>query len=89
MAKKELFMKVLDENMQSCNGGKQQWQLGKRVTVKGEISMCSKGLHLTLQPTSWRGTRVFIAEASKVYDSRQDGMKAVLSLCKVADGIVA
>ena len=83
MTKKELFLKVLGGNMQSCNGGRQQWQIGKRVTVKGKMEMCNRGLHLTLQPSSWQGTRVFIAETSKVYDFQTEDMKAVCRSAKL------
>jgi len=81
--KKEVFLKMLDKNMQSCNGGTYQWQLGKRVTVKGEIVMCTNGIHLTLHPQAWQGSRVFIAETNKVYDFQKDGFKAVCRSAKL------
>ena len=81
--KKELFLKVLDSGMRSCNGGKQQWQIGKRVTAKGKIEMCRNGIHLTLRPSVWEGKRVFIAETSKVYDFQRGDMKAVCRSVKL------
>lgn len=75
--KKELYFKVLNGNMESCNGGTQKWQINKRVTVKGKTEMCKHGIHLTLQPTAWQGSRVFIAETSTARDFQEDGMKIV------------
>ena len=76
-------MKVLDSGMRSCNGGEQQWQIGKRVTAKGKIEMCRNGIHLTLRPSVWEGKRVFIAETSKVYDFQRGDMKAVCRSVKL------
>ena len=79
--KPELFLKCLDENMQSCNGGKLQWKLNKKTRVKGKLVMCENGIHLTLQPKRWSGTRIFIAETNKITEFQEDGMKI---LCKEA-----
>ena len=62
-----LYLKVLDSEMRSCNGGNQQWQLGKWLRHKGPVAICKSGLHLTLNPNEWRGKRVFIAETPKVH----------------------
>jgi hypothetical protein len=78
---KELFLKVLDLNMDSCNGGSMKWTLGKKITVKRQIKICQKGIHLTLNPKSWKGNRIFIAETIKVYEFQEEGMKAV---CRTA-----
>jgi len=72
MSPRILGLKVLDENMQSCNGGEMQWRLRKWVSVRGTISMCSKGLHLTYVPNKWKGSRVFIAETPKVFEAEDD-----------------
>ncbi len=66
------YLKLLDENMESCNGGKQVWKLNEWVKVKGEIVMCENGIHLTLNPSCWRGARIFVAETSKVFDEDED-----------------
>lgn len=83
MKNRILMLKVLDENMKSCNGGSMQFEVGKRYTVKGDIRMCQHGFHLTFQPKNWRGSRVFIAETSKIYDFTTDGMKAVCQNIKL------
>ncbi len=59
-----ILFKVL-HNMQSCNGGSHSWELGKKYTVHGKLSMCSAGFHLTTNPQSWleQGCRVYFAEA--------------------------
>jgi len=62
-----LYLKVLDSEMRSCNGGNQQWQLGKWLRHKGPVAICKSGLHLTLKPKNWVGKRVFIAETPKVH----------------------
>ena len=83
MKTQNLFLKVLNNEMESCNGGTQTWQLNKKVSVKGKIEMCQNGIHLTLKPTQWKGTRVFIAETKKVYAFQQDEMKAVCRTAKL------
>ena len=59
-----LSLKVLNDNMESCSGGKLKWEKGKKYTVRGKLKLCQKGLHLTTFPEEWQGSRVFIAEAS-------------------------
>ena len=75
----------------SCNGGKLEWSLptlkGKKWipgdwhTVEGELSMCSKGIHLTKQPYQfwykW-GCKVFEAEGKEIV-SEQEGKVLVRS----------
>ena len=80
---KELFLKVLDSNMNSCNGGSMKWTLTKNITVKGKIKICKNGIHLTLDPKSWSGKRIFIAQTNKVYDFQEDGIKAVCRTAKL------
>lgn len=56
------YYKVL-ENGRSCHGGKLKWSLptkdgeswnpGKWHSVRGEITMCEKGIHLTKDPYAW------------------------------------
>jgi hypothetical protein len=58
--------------MQSCNGGTQEWELNKWYTAQGKIVMCSNGFHLTLNPKTWTGKRVFIAETPKVCEIQPD-----------------
>ena len=72
MSPRILGLKVLDENMQSCNGGTMAWALDKWVSVKGTISICHNGLHMTYEPNKWNGTRVFIAETPKVFEVEGD-----------------
>jgi hypothetical protein len=67
-----LALKVLDENMRSCNNGDQAWKLGKKYRVKGKLVLCSNGFHLTFFPEEWTGTRVFLAEASEIGDMQRD-----------------
>ena len=67
-----LYLKTLDKDMMSCNGGKQEWKLNEWVNVKGKIKMCYNGIHLTLRPYKWCGERVFIAETEKVTDEVED-----------------
>ena len=56
-----LGLKLLDENMRSCNSGKKQsWKLGKKYRVKGKLVICQNGYHLTFHPERWNGTRVFL-----------------------------
>ena len=38
--------KVLGADMCSMNGGNQQWTIGERVTVEGELVPCVNGLHV-------------------------------------------
>jgi len=59
---------MLDDQMCSCNGGILAWQLNKWFTVPGKIIPCRNGLHLTLDPRGWQGSRVFIAETPKTYN---------------------
>ena len=67
-----LFLKVLDADMQSCNGGKMRWKLYKWKQVLGDLEICSRGLHLTTEPSKWNGRRIFIAETEKVYGRSED-----------------
>jgi hypothetical protein len=67
-----LGLKVLDENMQSCNGGTMAWALDKWVSVKGTISICSRGLHMTYDLSGWKGNRVFIGETAKIFEKEGD-----------------
>ena len=80
MTEKILLLKVLDKNMQSCHGGELQWEIGKTQTVRGQIVICENGLHLTVNPALWmrhvRGSRVFIAETTKIYE--RDGAEKVV-----------
>ena len=76
-----LALKKLNQNMESCNGGSMRWQLGETVTVKGKIQMCSRGIHLTFEPSDWRGSRVFIAETFEVVDAQ--GNKIVCRSAKL------
>ena len=67
-----LALKILDENMRSCNNGKQSWKLGKTYRAKGKLVICSNGYHLTFYPEEWQGTRVFLAEASGIGEQQRD-----------------
>jgi hypothetical protein len=67
-----LALKVLDENMRSCNNGKQSWKLDKTYRVKGKLAICSNGYHLTFYPEEWQGTRVFLAKASEIGEQQRD-----------------
>jgi len=68
-----LGLKLLDENMRSCNSGKKQsWKLGKKYRVKGKLVICENGYHLTFHPEKWTGTRVFLAEASEMGEMQED-----------------
>jgi len=58
--------------MHSCNGGVQAWQLNKKVTVKGKLSICSWGLHVTYNPQKWLGERFFIAECEGIKEVQDD-----------------
>jgi hypothetical protein len=61
--------------MESCNGGNLDWELGKWYSVKGEIEICVKGLHLTRTPERWINDpldRVFIAEAKNIAEWKKD-----------------
>ena len=69
---KTLALKVLNEEMYSCNSGKQAWKLGKTYRVKGKLVICSNGYHLTYFPEEWNGTRVFLAEATGIGESQRD-----------------
>ena len=72
----ELYLKILNKDMRSCNGGKaQKWQLNKWYEIKGKIVKCQKGLHITLNPKLWNGSRVFIAETPQTFE--EDFEKAV------------
>jgi hypothetical protein len=64
LGKPVVLFKVL-RGMQSCNGGSHSWVLGKKYAVRGKLSMCSAGFHLTTNPQSWleQGCRVYFAEA--------------------------
>jgi hypothetical protein len=77
MKHEHLFLKLLNDNMQSCNGGNQKWTLNQKVTSKGPLEMCQNGIHVTLQPHSWKGSRVFIAKVQGIADFWSEGMKAV------------
>jgi hypothetical protein len=78
-------IKVLNDNMQACNGGNKQYQPGKTHTAKGEIRICSNGLHLTYRPRLWKGTRWFIAKTPKVYTAKKDKMvcRKITLLCEL------
>ena len=67
-----LGLKLLDENMQSCNGGSFQWELDKWYEIEGEINICESGFHFTLLPGIWEGVRLFICETPKVLDEQID-----------------
>jgi hypothetical protein len=67
-------LKCLGVNMESCNGGKQQYILNKCYSVKGGIKLCENGFHLTYQPESWKGSRVFVAQTPKVFEKQDDKM---------------
>src|SRR5208337_5010138 len=52
--------------MQSCNGGTQIWELNRWYEATGELKLCKSGYHLTYYPELWKGTRVFLAEATEI-----------------------
>jgi hypothetical protein len=58
--------------MRSCNYGTQFWKLGKKYRAKGKLELCSNGYHLTFFPEEWKGTRVFLAEASEIGEKQRD-----------------
>ena len=61
-----LGLKVLDDQMRSCNGGIHSWSLGVKYEHEGRLVLGRCGFHLTYRPDMFRGTRVFLAEASEV-----------------------
>ena len=70
------FYKVLGPNGESCNGGSLKWDLpknnkpGKWHTVKGNLSLCYNGIHLTTDPWKWKaeGARLFHVEYKGQFD---------------------
>ena len=81
MQKKKLYIKCLDEQMRSCNGGSQQWKVGRWYDIEGSLAMCKRGFHVTLAPAEWAGTRRFIAEVRNV--SQEDEKKAVCAAVRL------
>ena len=61
-------------NGKSCHGGDLKWSLpkgekaGKWHTVKGDLKICSKGIHLTNEPFNWYkwGCTLYEAEAKDI-----------------------
>ena len=69
---KVLGLKLLDENMQSCNGGSFQWELDKQYEIEGEIEIYKSGFHFTFQLDEWKGSRLFICETPEVINKQID-----------------
>jgi len=57
MKEKKLYKIIVDGK--SCHGGNMKWSLpkgekpGKWHTVKGDLAICEKGLHVTAEPFKW------------------------------------
>jgi hypothetical protein len=74
----EKLYKILVDG-KSCHGGKLKWSLpkgkpGKWHTVKGELKICEKGLHLTTKPFNWYkwGCTCYEAEAKDILSWEDD-----------------
>uniref|UniRef100_A0A6M3KLK4 Uncharacterized protein n=2 Tax=viral metagenome TaxID=1070528 RepID=A0A6M3KLK4_9ZZZZ len=79
----EKLYKILVDG-KSCHGGKLQWSLprkeeGKWIPgnwhkIKGNLSICNKGLHLTKEPYRWYkwGCTCYLAETKQIYNWRGD-----------------
>ena len=66
--------KVLDKDMNSCDGGTHHWAIGEWYSVP-EVQACRSGFHLTTNPWGgWYrpGRRVFVAEGDVAEISRDD-----------------
>jgi hypothetical protein len=72
MTPKILALKILDQEMNSCNGGNLHYELNKLYTIKGQIKICQNGIHLTYRPDKWEGTRIFIAETRTKIEEEDD-----------------
>ena len=72
MTPKILALKILDQEMNSCNGGNLHYELNKLYTIKGQIKICQNGIHLTYRPNKWEGTRIFIAETRTKIEEEDD-----------------
>jgi len=79
------LFKVL-ENGRSCHGGNLKWDLptrddqgnwtpGRWHGVRGDIDVCSRGLHLTTQPGKWMTWNSTVYEAEGAGQSDQDDDK--------------
>lgn len=69
------LFKILNQNMQSCNGGKFVWKLHKWQKVRGRLKICERGLHLTVAPEQWHHSqtdRIFVAEAKEIAEWQLD-----------------
>ncbi len=67
-----LALKCLSKNMESCNGGTQQWKLGEWVKVSGALRMCERGIHVTYKPEKWKCDRIFICEVRGIVQREDD-----------------